>query len=498
MSTIVGIDAGTTRFKTAVLDAQGNPKILTNDIGEYFMPSVVFFDKDRTLVGSEAIQAGFANPERCVRAWKRSMGTDTVLYSAPDGSKYRARDILKILLRKTAENVEQRTGEPLALAAVSTPANYNQQQVEETIQAAAEVGIQVICTPHEPTAAAYGNKVHRRGDGLYLILDLGGGTFDVTLLKAAGNTIEVLNTNGEPRLGGEDFDVCLTEILLRGWEEQHGSRPDPKKHRVFYHDLILRVEQVKTSLSSREETSVMLSCDGKVHSSTLKRAEFAQVCADLIEKAMERSALTLEEAAIGAGDLREIIPVGGASLMPMFQEAIERRFGRKPSTYAEPHYAVALGTAAIGRIVHEKEGGVVTAEGRKLPPAADNFVEVTSHAIGVCALDERKTLVNSVILAKGRPIPADYTRFFALAEPGQTSAQVKILQGPDGSLPEDCTVLGEFILSDLEPVFDRPHRIDVRMKFDKNGRVTTDVLDPMSGKSAQKVIDLDKSGAVRP
>lgn len=401
-----GIDLGNSRLKLAAFDPQGNPTMLPNDQGELWTPSVVFFDGDQEVVGAEAVHAGLLDSERCVSNWKRHMGTEAVLCTKPDGTECKAADIARILLEYAADQFQRRTGDVLSKAAVSVPANYTDAQKRATLDAAAAAGIDVVVTPHEPTAAGFGNSVQKRGDGLVVLFDLGGGTFDVSVVKVTGNTVEVIATNGEPALGGQDFNAIIQDLVLDRFEAEHGSRPTQDAHPLVFQELHNRVEQAKITLTARESAQVLLSIDGTVFKTTVSRDEFRTATEDIVTKAMDCAERTLKEADVCPSDVRELIPVGGASQMPCFLEAIEKRFGRKPTQHAEPNFAVALGTLVVGRITEEREGNSVSVGGRKLPPLEYRVRDVTAHAVGVCTVTETRDQVNTVILAKGKPAKA--------------------------------------------------------------------------------------------
>ena len=492
MST-VGIDLGNSNTNIATPDHQGNPVVMPNEVGELYTPSAAYFDGDRILVGVEALNALILDPSKGVINWKRHMGTDEVLCTGPDDKEYRARDIAAILLKHVAEVYAQKTGRLLSEAAVSVPANYTDRQKQETIKAGEVAGIEVFLTPHEPSAAGFGNKVHQRGDGLVLLLDLGGGTFDVSLLSVSGNYVEVKATNGDPALGGQDFNRRLIDLVLERLEEEHGSRPTREGDPVLWQDVVQRVEQVKLSLSARESAPLMLSFDGRVFSTKITRADLADRTQDLLGRAMDLSERTLSEAGVGFDQVREILRVGGASQMPCFDEAIEKRFGRKSSCHTEPFYAVVLGTMLLGRLEKERTGVQLEVDGRKLPPLEFRARDVTAHPIGVRTQDDHGRLVNSIILKKGIPIPSDHTRAYQLAEPGQTNASIHVIQG-SAPLADDCELRGALELEGLLPIHDRPHQIDIRLRIDKNGMLTAEAYDPACGKRVEMAVQYELNG----
>jgi len=242
---IGGIDAGNFRLKMSCADSTGNPNLITNRLGEPFIRSVVYFAEDgSTIVGTEAENAALANPERAVFDWKQSMGTDTVLYQDGKNKICKAKDILAHLFREAKKTIEAKTGEVCEEVIVTDPANYNDLQKKETLDAASEAGLKVLLLLHEPTAAALGNEFHKRKNSRALVFDLGGGTFDVSIVQNKGNLCEVIATNGEQKLGGKDFNNCLSELIQEQFEAKHNYRPNPKDHPVFCQDLAQRVEQL--------------------------------------------------------------------------------------------------------------------------------------------------------------------------------------------------------------------------------------------------------------
>ncbi len=485
---IVGIDLGNSNTSIAIPDHQGNPVVMPNEVGDLYTPSVVYFDDDRVIVGTEASNALILDPTRGAINWKRHMGTDELLCEDADGKEYCARDVAAVLLKNVAEVYAQKTGSLLTDAAVSVPANYTDRQKQETIDAGELGGIDVFLTPHEPTAAGFGNSVHLRGDGDAILFDLGGGTFDVSLLRVSGNHVEVKATNGDPALGGQDFNQRIIDSVLERIDAEFGSRPTKEADPVAWQDVIQRVEQVKISLTARESAPFMLSFNGRVFSTTITRADLAGWTGDLLDRAMDLAEETLSEAGVRPDQVREILRVGGASQMPCFEEAIEERFGRKSSCHAEPFYAVALGTMTLARLERERKGEQTEVAGRKLPPLECCLQDLTAHPVGVRALDDRGRLVNSVILKKGIPIPSDHTLAYQLAEPGQTSASIHILQGLNAALAEDCQLLGALELDGLSPLHDVPHQIDIRLKLDRNAMLTAEAYDPACGKRAEMAV----------
>jgi len=490
MTNLLAIDLGTGNMKLAVPDDQGNSRLLTNSSGAPSTPTAVFLDGDRILLGREADNARFQDPDRGIREWKRHMGSDAVLAVSAAGKEYRARDCAEVFIADAKTTYENKTGEVLTHVVMGIPANYEQRQRQETKAAAEALGLEVVQLVHEPTAAALGNGVHHRGDGLYLIADLGQGTFDVNLVRVHGEKVTVAGTAGVPKLGGLDFSARLQEHALGQFEAEHGFRPTQEQHPLALLDLYHRVEQAKCTLSSRDSATIVVSCEGQMALVAVTQALFRDLCADLVERAMDCVSKCLDECGVQSDGLEEALAVGGASRMRMFREAIEGRLGVQPSAQCEADYAVALGCVIAGRMELERQGRPLVINGRRLPPIRLFAEEVTSHDIGVTALtEERDRQVNATILKKNTPIPCEHTESFQLAEPGQTDARIELLEGQADAGRDHCRVLGHCDLSGLPSVQSDPHQIDVTMRLDRSGMLQLCAQDTASGREAELSIE---------
>ncbi len=488
---IPGIDAGNSRFKYAVVDQAGNPKVITNRFGESFTPSAVFFSQDGSIViGTEALNAGFAQPERLVVNWKRDMGTDHTLYTNDRGKAYTAKDILAVLLADAKENIEAKTDSVVNQAVVTVPANYNDLQKRETIEAGKSVGIEIILTPHEPTAAALGNNIYERKGSTALVYDLGGGTFDVSIVRSNGNTMDIIATDGLQQLGGRDFNACIAARLLDEFEAENGFRPSKEEQPLFYQEMAQRIEQLKISLSAQSQTSIVLFCEGKQLQLTVKRDQFNQWVEDLARKTIEKTASVVKQANLKITDINEIYAVGGGSMMPIITDMLEELMGKKVSKRCEPHSAAAFGAVIAGRIKCEIEGKTYTC-GDVVLPGPDIFVnDILSHNIGIMALDGDRQIC-SEILSRDTAIPSIQTKLFKLSEPNQTAVTLKVLEGDNGKMADDCLELGIFQLQDLPPRPDLIGRIEVTFSLDANGLLTAKARDNASGKTAEMEITYD-------
>lgn len=488
---ILGIDAGANRLKAAVSDAQGQPTLLYNTEGEPTTQSVVHFAREGgTLVGREAFHAGYAEPERTVSNWKAKLGSGEVLHTGDDGRRYTAGLVLAIFLVYLRETFEKKLEAPPEDVVISHPADWEDAKKQALLTAAKDAGLKVLKLIPEPTAAALGNQVHQRGIQRLAVFDLGGLTFDVSLAEVRGSRLDIVRTGGIAQLGGRDFNQRILERVLQRFEAEHGFRPDPGQHALFFQEAAGRIEQAKLTLSARPEARVALSCDGNVINLTISRKEFEEACRDLTEQTMQCFASTMEEAGWTPADLDEIHAVGGASRMPMIAREIEARFERPPAEGVEPDYAAAYGNVIACRLERERQGRPLVSGDLALPPLDRSYQDVTGQPVGVAVLNrDGGDLVNAVLLDKGMPIPSEQTQTFALVEAHQTDALIELLQGANGTVKSSCAALGHFKLTDLPARQEIEARIEIRMQIDTNGMLSAVARDLISGKTADLRLD---------
>jgi len=387
-----------------------------------------------------------------------------------------------------------RSGQVVNEAVITVPANYSDLQKQQTIDAADKAGIKAIFLPHEPTAAALGNEIHKRNDCLALIFDLGGGTFDSSLVRSRGGVFEILATGGDPNLGGRDFNDRLAQELLEEFETKNGFRPSEEAHPVFYQEMAQRIEHLKISLSVQNQSQMVLTCEGKHLQMTVTRDQFNLWVEDLAQKAVEKTKEVIAEAGLDASAIDEVYAVGGGSMMPIVIELLENSIGKKVSRRCEPHAAAALGAVLGGRLEYKRQDKAYPCGDLVLPPPDDIVHEILSHSVGVLALDEGNNEVCSEILSKDTPIPSIQTKLFKLSQSNQTAVVIKILEGKDGSSADECLMLGHFDLNDLPPRPDLIGRIEVTFSLDSNGLLTAKARDNASGKTAEMQIDYKSVG----
>ena len=492
---LLGIDLGNGRTKTAYPDPTGKPQLLPNMQGELFTPSVVYFPPlpGKPIVGTEAQNMAAAEPKRVVTDWKRSMGTDDVLYRDEAGAEYRAKDIAHLLLMDQKAAALARLGKEPNECVICVPANYNDVQKQQTIEAAERAGMKVLQLAPEPTAAALGNELYKFPGRKALVYDLGAGTFDVSLVKSNGNVCEVLNTNGVPQLGGRDFNERIREEALARFVKEHGYEPTPEHDVLFFQELGERIESVKVGLSVKSEARLIVRCNGMLLNTVFTRDEFESKTADLLEQTIECSLKTVEEPGLTVAEVDEIYCVGGGSLMPMVSGAVEKVFGKKPARKCEPHYAAALGAVYVARMAYQAANRTLKVNDVAIPDLDIYLKDIISYAIGVMVVNDRNKLVFHEILPKGTSIPSRQMKTYKLDKPGQTVADIEILQGEDGQLRDNCVVLGHCQLKDLPPSDELTGRLEIDLNLDANGMLTAVIRDRLSGKTAKLEIDYKNS-----
>lgn len=326
------------------------------------------------------------------------------------------------------------------------------------------------------------------------MFDLGGGTFDVSLLSVSGNLIEVKRTNGDPNLGGQDFNNRLCGHILGLFEKEHGSVPSPQDDPVFYADLEARAEQAKNGLTSREEVTVVIRHGDKILNTKITRQEFEDMTADLVHRAISCVEQTLAEARVDWPEINIILPVGGGSRMPKITAELVRISGKNPSQNVEPDYAAAFGAIIAGRIECQRQGRQAEGEAGALPPINIFSHEVTSHPVGVSAYDDQMNAKQNVLLANGTSYPSTQVRAFPLVKPNQTKVQIAVLEGKDGRPEDECVKLGEFHLDNLPAYPDLTERIEITFELDTSGLLTATARDLKSGRTAQMSIEYKSNG----
>jgi molecular chaperone DnaK len=490
---IIGIDLGTTNSVVATLDETGKPEVITNAQGQGATPSCVFIDHDGTpIVGTEAAHRGVVEPERFIPAAKRSIGSGEPV-AVIDGTEYSAAKALSFTLIELNRIAVDATGETEPTAVVSHPANFTNAQKNELTQALDLAGTKSVLEVNEPTAGLVGLGVAGQGDGLALAIDVGGGTTDVSIAEIEGTSITIKMTGGVGELGGRDFDRVLIDRALESFRDLHGQTADLTTDGAFLQDLAQRGEHVKKVLSDRPSARIVMPCGGKVLDREITREEYAEATRPLVDRVFACVDRTLCEARITMEEIRSVHFIGAQTLDPAFGAMLKDRYGRTPWPKSDPLHCVAKGNVLLAQMELEKQGYRVRSGHRVLPPIDLSTRDITSHPIGIAALNRSKQLVQSVIIPRGHPIPAKRTERFTLERPGQTEAFIRVLEGEDDRPAEECQPLGHFMLEGAEAVRDRPHHIEILFRLDHSGMLSATARDPLSGAQAEMTIDYETS-----
>lgn len=462
----VGIDLGTTYSAVAIVDESGEPVILRDAEGRATTPSVVLFETaggaDAPIVGHEAKQQAGVRPDDVVQHVKRHMGDPSWRYDSPGDEQYRAEEISAIILRALVRQAEAALGEPIEDVVITVPAYFDDSRRTATKQAGEIAGLNVLRVLNEPTAAALSYGVAAQADEITLVYDLGGGTFDVSILGIEGNEFVVLATEGDRNLGGFDWDNALMSLVVTELEEGHGASD-------FYDDLdavaALReaAEQAKRALSTAESTQIAVVHGGVERRVAVTREQFETATRSLVRRTQELVEDTLDEAGIGWGDVSNVVLVGGSTRMPAIRSLIERLSGRTPVEGVDPDLSVALGAAIQAALV----GGQ--------PPAAladVRIADVTSHALGTLALDEDENERNWVLIEKNTKVPAQGVNVLSTRAP-RTRLVVTVTQGDDPD-PDFTTVIGEGVV-ELDEEWPAGVDFAVVYRYDVDQTVTVEI-----------------------
>ena len=466
MSKIIGIDLGTTNSCVAVMEG-GQPVVIPNAEGARTTPSVVAFSKDgERMVGQIAKRQAVTNPDRTVISIKREMGTNYKVNI--DGKAYTPQDISAMILTKMKETAEAYLGEKVTQAVITVPAYFNDAQRQATKDAGRIAGLEVLRIINEPTAASLAYGLEKDGNQKILVYDLGGGTFDVSVLEIGDGVIEVLATAGNNRLGGDDFDQCITNYLVQEFKKSEGI--DLSGDRVAMQRLKEAAEKAKIELSGVTSTNINLpyitaDATGPKHLDvTLTRAKFNELTAHLVEKTAGPVRQAMSDAGISASDLTKVLLVGGSSRVPAVQEMVKKLTGKEGFKGINPDECVADGAAIQGGVLGGDVAGVV-------------LLDVTPLSLGIETLGG----VFTKLIERNTTIPTKKSQVFSTAADNQTSVEVNVLQG-EREMAAYNKSLGRFQLDGIAPARRGVPQIEVTFDIDANGIVNVSAKDLGTGK----------------
>lgn len=475
---VIGIDLGTTNSCVAVLE-NDQPVVITNAEGSRTTPSVVAFTKNgERLVGDTAKRQAAVNVDRTFFSIKREMGTN---YRAKiDGKQYTPQEISSMILRKLKKDAEEYLGETVSDAVITVPAYFNDAQRQATKDAGRIAGLNVLRIINEPTSAALAYGLDHGQPQKILVYDLGGGTFDVSVIEIGDNLIEVLATAGDNHLGGDDFDARITDYLVM--EFLHTQRIDLRKDATAMQRVREEAEKAKKVLSSSSTTSINLPFittvkgEPKHMEMTLTRAKFDELTRDLVERTRGPVQQALSDAGITTADLGMVLLVGGSTRMPSVYEEVTRITGREPSRNLNPDECVALGAAVQGG----KLGGALVAGSSA---AEIILMDVTPLSLSI----ETMGGISTKLIDRNTTIPTRYSKVFTTASNFQTSVDIKVLQG-ERQFAKDNKLLGRFQLRGIKPAPAGVPQIEVTFDIDANGIVQVSAKDLGTGRHQEITI----------
>jgi molecular chaperone DnaK len=481
----LGIDLGTTNSAVAWIDEKGHSVMIRSTEGEMLTPSVVLFDDNETIVGKSARAASTVHPDQVAQWVKRDMGLK--VYHQPIRGEFFPPEVIQAcILRKLKDDIVAELDTP-GHSVITVPAYFDEPRRKSTADAGEMAGLTVLDIVNEPTAAAlaFGERLGYLSNSgalaeemTVLVYDLGGGTFDVTLLHMAPGNIQTLATDGDVQLGGHDWDLRLVDFVAEQFVRSGGT--DPRQDPAGFSRLYAAVEEAKHTLSARSRARVRLDHQGHSHSLAITRSQFADMTADLLERTTYTTRQVLTDGGVSWGDVSRILLVGGSTRMPMVPEKLEQMSGIRPDRTVNPDEAVARGAAIYARFLMNKRAGRQT---------GFEVSNVNSHSLGIEGIDSetmRKT--NVMLIPRNTPLPATFTDRFTTKRAGQQSIVVQVLEG-ESSEPEDCTRIGRTVVRGLPTNLPQGTLIDVTFEYQTNGRLEVQTRIPGTEKVSKLTLE---------
>lgn len=476
----VGIDLGTTYSAIAQLDGEGNPVVVPNADNRPITPSVILLsDEGQVIVGPSFERISIEDPDRIVEAVKRQMG-DKEYYVVYQNKKLTPEFLSALILKKLRQDAEKRIG-PVGNAVITVPYYFNDVRRKATQDAGRIAGVNVLDIINEPTAAtlayAWLNGELGRTDladdeKTLLVYDLGGGTFDVTVVAYTPTNFRVLATDGDVFLGGLDWSERLVQHVVEQFKRKFGVDPseDPESMRSFMQEC----EDAKRSLSDKAQVPISVYHQGKTLTLSLTRGDLERMTADLLQRTKTTTELVLEQSGVDPKTLNDVVLIGGSTYMPVVEQMLKEISGKEPTRALEPEKAVAQGAAIHAAILEARETGGESRMARAVIERlrAVNTQDVNSHSLGVKITDmqDKSRKVNHIMIPRNTPIPYSASQRFVTTSPNQQRIHVYILQG-EASDPAACTLIGDFQIVGLPPNLPKGSPVEVNYSYDANGRI---------------------------
>lgn len=463
---IIGIDLGTTFSAAAYVAEDGQAKIIENRDGERTTPSVVMFEDASVCVGEQAKMNSIIDPYNVCQFVKRQMGNPTYKFEADDGEVYSAEDISAIILKRIKDDCEEALGQSIEQAVITVPAYFNDAQRKATQDAGRIAGLDVKAVINEPTAAAIAfgyqqGEMQRK----VMVFDLGGGTFDVTIIEFKDEKIDIIATCGHKNLGGFDFDNAIINFVVDEFEKETGI--DLYDDDIVMQDLREKAEGVKKALSRREKAQVSIASAGKAVKVEITKSQFESMIEKKLRDAQDIMEIAMDDAGMKWSDLDKIILVGGSTRIPAIQDMIKKVTGITPSHEINPDEAVALGAAYYAETIDK---GSVKTEKKSNYQISD----VNSHSLGILAVNDDGKMENTIIIERNSKLPIEVSCGFSTVFDNQEEIELQVIEGEDSD-PEYCTIIGKTTLKLNKHPSGSP--LNVVMQYDTNGVVHVKVVD---------------------
>ena len=480
MSKIVGIDLGTTFSAIAHINENGVPELIPNEDGDRLTPSVIFYDDGEFIVGEYAKHNAIAEPENAVEFIKREMGKPvTEFFREFGGQQYSPEELSAEILKTLKRDAEEVLGGQVTEAVITVPAYFNDPERQATIRSGEIAGLNVQRIINEPTAAALSYGRHLSGDtSTVLVFDLGGGTFDVTVMEVKGQEMKILGTNGDHRLGGKDWDDKIITHTAERFESEHGG--NPLTDLPTYLDIQAKSVDAKIQLSTLNRATIITNHARKSQRIELTRQEFEAMTTHLVERCRSLVDVVLYEVELTTDQIDTVLLVGGSTRLPMIQKMLTEHFGKPPDTSVNPDEAVVFGAAVMGELIQSGEtkprGFLGAAPKRNF--GITRISDVCSHSLGMVVLDEIGELCNSIIIPKNTNIPCDVSRDdYKTTSHAQEEFDVIVLQGGEGIHPRDSPVRDAYEVFDIPPRPAGETRVKVTFKYNADGMIEVEAED---------------------